>query len=359
MSFEHVSLPCLNVVRSSEGRSLRAYKDSVGVWTIGYGITNYDKGIGFKVEAGVTITADQAESLLVVSLQNNYEPACRKVAGGILTTKQQYLDSGVDFHFNCGGITKATWPAAIARGDMGAAETSMLSWNKAGGRVLSGLTRRRKRDWAIIASGDYGPEGRSGPEIIDVSASGNELDTHKTAGPLTQLPGGLPTAPVPAPQPSANGTVVAPTPHPDHVPGLLQLGAVDPAVVEYKKDLRDLGYYKTGSMDETFDADFAAAVKDYQSHHPNLTADAKIGPATRAQIDREYAARHAVKTKAPTAGAIIATAGTAAKLVWGLSAETILVSCACVAAGVAIYFAVKYQDELKRNINKLLGRVVP
>jgi lysozyme len=35
----------LAVIRSFEGRALKAYKDCVGVWTIGYGQTNYDSSV--------------------------------------------------------------------------------------------------------------------------------------------------------------------------------------------------------------------------------------------------------------------------------------------------------------------------
>lgn len=358
MGYEHVSLPGLNVIRSNEGRSLRAYKDSVGVWTIGYGITNYDKGIGFTVAAGVTITADQAEMLLVTSLQNNYEPAVRKVATGVLTSKQNWLDAGLDFHFNCGGITKATWPGALLRGDMNAAENSMDSWNKAGGAVLSGLTRRRKRDWAMIAANDYGPEGKSGPAIIEPNAQGTERQTGQNAGPLTSLPGtvsagGLTSSLPPMPE----GTVIAPTPHPDHVPGLLQVGAKDPDVIEFKKDLHALGYFK-GSMDDVFDADFGLAVTDFQSHHPQLTADGKIGPATRAQIDREYALRSSASSTAKKGGAAVVLGGGVAKAA-GLSFGTVFAVAGCVVVLVGVYFAIKYQDEIWRNINKAIGRVVP
>ena len=56
----------LSLIKSFEGLRLQAYQDSVGVWTIGYGATR-------GVKAGMTITMDQAERMLVNDVQR-FEP---------------------------------------------------------------------------------------------------------------------------------------------------------------------------------------------------------------------------------------------------------------------------------------------
>ena len=56
---------CLDLVKEFEGCYLRAYKDEVGVWTIGYGITNSDKSITkTTIKSGLTISKATAESWL-------------------------------------------------------------------------------------------------------------------------------------------------------------------------------------------------------------------------------------------------------------------------------------------------------
>src|ERR1700722_12719455 len=103
-----ISIDGLNVTRAQEGRSLRAYQDVVGVWTIGYGLTNYDKGLPFlPIKQGTTITEQQAEWYLLKSIRDNYLPAVRKaLIGGTYAHPQGAIDGGNDFHFNCGGIGK-------------------------------------------------------------------------------------------------------------------------------------------------------------------------------------------------------------------------------------------------------------
>ena len=47
----------MKIVKEFEGCQLKAYRDEVGVWTIGYGITNFDKSItGRTIKSGMRIT---------------------------------------------------------------------------------------------------------------------------------------------------------------------------------------------------------------------------------------------------------------------------------------------------------------
>lgn len=132
----------LAVIRSFEGRALKAYKDCVGVWTIGYGQTNFDASVlGFKIEAGVTITPEQCEALLRSSLKKRYEPLVMKSMGeGV---KQAPFDAGSGFHYNTGAIARASWVKNFVAGHMPAVHAGIMQWNKGGGKVLAGLVRRR------------------------------------------------------------------------------------------------------------------------------------------------------------------------------------------------------------------------
>lgn len=156
----YVSDAGYRVCRSFEGRSLKAYRDAVGVWTIGYGSTNADAELlGFLIKAGVTITEEQAEALLKLTAQRRYIPAVNKALDGT-NPSQAAFDAGFDFDYNTGAIARASWVKSFAASNLQAVHSNIMLWNKAGGHVLAGLTRRRNREWEMIASGDYGPEGR-------------------------------------------------------------------------------------------------------------------------------------------------------------------------------------------------------
>lgn len=326
----------LNVIRSFEGRSLRAYQDSVGVWTIGYGNTNFDANavakLG-KIGKGLNITPEQAESLFVESIRTGYEPAVNKrlePLGAKLT--QGCFDAGSSFHYNTGAVAKATWPTALIQGNMSLAETSINSWNKAKGTVLAGLTRRRKREWAMIARGDYGPEGSSGP--ID-------LQTHK------QLPApGLTADPTPTPE--ATGS---------RVPGLLQLGDVGDEVAEVKGYLVALGRLPSPAGD-AYDAATVAAVKTYQGEHPNLTVDGKVGPASRASLQRDLKLRGAA-TKTGKVTALVASAGTAAAIAGWATVKFVLITAGIAGSAGLIFIVLNHKTELETLWNTLRGKQVP
>ena len=74
-----VSNNCIKLVKEFEGCQLKAYKDEVGVWTIGYGITNADKSItGKTIKSGMKISQATAEKWLKDSLTKKYLPLVMK-----------------------------------------------------------------------------------------------------------------------------------------------------------------------------------------------------------------------------------------------------------------------------------------
>lgn len=63
----------LALIKEFEGCQLTAYQDEVGVWTIGYGITNADKSItGTTIKKGLKITKEKAEEWLEECLNRIY-----------------------------------------------------------------------------------------------------------------------------------------------------------------------------------------------------------------------------------------------------------------------------------------------
>lgn len=134
----------LNLIKSFEGLELKAYKDAVGVLTIGYGST------GAHVKPGMVITEAQAEDLLRKDV-SRFEAAVRELCP--LTTQGQY-DSLVSFSFNVGekALEDSTLRRLHNEGKYAEAVQQFGRWNKAGGRVLAGLTRRRAAEAAFYRS---------------------------------------------------------------------------------------------------------------------------------------------------------------------------------------------------------------
>mgnify|MGYP002651285685 FL=1 len=306
-----VSPKGIAVVKSFEGRALKAYRDVVGVWTIGYGNTNHDafavSYLGRQIGEGLTITEEQADFLLVESLRRNYTPAVVKAMPG---ARQQDTDAGASFHYNTGAIGRATWVKHWLAKNFASMTPALLSWNKAGGKEYAGLTRRRKRENAIIVSGDYGPEGVAKPPVL-----------------------------------GADGRVKKEAPAPVAMPGLLSRGDHGPEVREVKESLALLGF-KVDPATDLFDTATEAAVVSFQKAHKQLTVDGVVGPATRAAIQREADAKRKLGNTAKAGGAAGTGAGAdqLAHDAWLPTWSLWLM--AAVFVGAVAWFAWQYRDEI-------------
>jgi len=134
-----------------EGVVLRAYRCPAGKWTIGAGLTAASGVVDPR--PGMLITAEEASRLLALALRTRYEPTVNRAMPG---AAQHEFDGGVSFHWNTGAISRASWVPAWAADDMGGMRDRLALWNKGGGKVLPGLTRRRELEANLIEFGDYG-----------------------------------------------------------------------------------------------------------------------------------------------------------------------------------------------------------
>jgi len=123
-----------------EGNKLKAYKDSVGVLTIGVGHTSAAGPP--KVVSGMTITAQESDEILSRDLAL-FEKAVSSAVKVLL--KQSEFDALVSLAFNigAGAFSKSTLVRKLNAGDRAGAADQFLVWNKAGGKVLKGLASRR------------------------------------------------------------------------------------------------------------------------------------------------------------------------------------------------------------------------
>ena len=128
----------LALIKEFEGLELKAYLCPARVWTIGYGST------GAHVKPGMVITEAEAERLLRDDLER-FERAVAKTCPE--STDNQFA-AMVSLAFNVGEAAFARSTLAKlhnAKAYKGAAD-EFLKWNKAGGKVLAGLSRRRARE---------------------------------------------------------------------------------------------------------------------------------------------------------------------------------------------------------------------
>jgi lysozyme len=133
----------LDLIKHFEGCELEAYKCPAGVWTIGYG------HIKTAVE-GMTITQHQADEMLIEEM-NEYEGYINNSVRVDLTQNQ--FDAMVSWVYNLGSgnLNASTLLKVLNSGDYAGVPEQMLRWNKAGGRVLEGLTRRRQAEADLFA----------------------------------------------------------------------------------------------------------------------------------------------------------------------------------------------------------------
>lgn len=133
------------LIKRFEGLRLKAYRDSVGIWTIGYGHTSMAGKP--TVSAGLTITAQEAEDILVNDLVK-YEAAVDKAIKRNPTQSQ--FDAMVSLCFNIGpgAFAKSSIARKFNAGDVEGAADAFLIYRKAGGKVLPGLEARRRAERA-------------------------------------------------------------------------------------------------------------------------------------------------------------------------------------------------------------------
>ena len=129
------------LIKKYEGCKLTAYKCPAGVWTIGYGHTR-------GVTKGMTITQEIADLLL----REDVAPIEKHLNDMRIQWRQGQFDACVSFIFNLGigNFNTSTLKKRILEGAKKDKEivSEFKRWNKAGGKVLSGLVRRREEEAA-------------------------------------------------------------------------------------------------------------------------------------------------------------------------------------------------------------------
>jgi len=139
----------------------KAYKCPANVLTIGWGHTNHH---GRKFDTATRWTGEECHAAFLEDMAG-FEKAVRKLVTVPLTDYQ--YDALVSFTYNCGegNLAKSTLLKKVNAGDHAAAAKEFHKWNKGGGKVLAGLTRRRASE-SLLYQGipDLDYDGKADPK---------------------------------------------------------------------------------------------------------------------------------------------------------------------------------------------------
>jgi lysozyme len=140
----------IELIKSFEGLRLESYRCSAGVWTIGYGTTKYHDGR--SVKPGDKITSEQAEILFKDDLAKFSRGVIALIKHPMLENPFSALVS-LAYNIGLGAFGKSTLLKMLNEGkEYEAVAPQFLRWNKAGGKVINGLTRRREVEMNFFLS---------------------------------------------------------------------------------------------------------------------------------------------------------------------------------------------------------------
>jgi lysozyme len=142
-----ISLEGLALIKRFEGCRLEAYKCSANVLTIGYGHTG-------GVKETDTITQEEADELLEKDVLKFEEYVEDNV---IVELDQSQFDALVAWTFNLGpgNLRESTMLKKLNDSDYASVPSEMKRWNKAGGKTLDGLIRRRNAEALLFQSKEW------------------------------------------------------------------------------------------------------------------------------------------------------------------------------------------------------------
>ena len=141
------SKACVDLVKSFEGFRAEAYKCPAGVWTVGYGTTE-------NVHPGDVVNEQEAEELLMNDL-TEASGAIDELVDVPLTQRQYDALASLIYNIGREAFRNSTL-LKMLNGGKGVHEVGaqFLRWNRAGGKVMPGLIRRRESERALFSQGN-------------------------------------------------------------------------------------------------------------------------------------------------------------------------------------------------------------
>lgn len=136
----------VRLVKEFEGCRLTAYPDPAtggDPWTIGWGAT------GPGIKPGVKWTQAQADDRLEVDVER-FMAGVRSVLKRPATDNELGAMTSLAYNVGSGAFKSSTLVRLFNAGDRSGAARQFDRWNKAGGRVMAGLTRRRAEERRVF-----------------------------------------------------------------------------------------------------------------------------------------------------------------------------------------------------------------
>ena len=145
----HISDEGFDLIKHFEGCELEAYKCAAGVWTIGYGHTK-------DVQEGDVWNKEKAEFMLWRELEDEYEVYVNDLV--TVPINQSQFDALVSWVYNLGpaNLKNSTMLKKLNAGEYEEVPGQMKKWNKANGKVLEGLIRRRAAESLLFEGKEWG-----------------------------------------------------------------------------------------------------------------------------------------------------------------------------------------------------------
>jgi lysozyme len=140
----------LRLIKEFEGCKLTSYKCPAGVWTIGIGSTRYSDGSAVK--QGQTLVNEEAALLLLSKTLTSYEHAVNAIKVDLTQNEFDALVS-LTYNIGAGNLASLTLVKMLKAGDpKSEIAQQFLRWDKANGKPLAGLTRRRNAEAELFLS---------------------------------------------------------------------------------------------------------------------------------------------------------------------------------------------------------------
>ena len=145
-----INQAALELIKQFEGFRSRAYRDSVGVWTIGYGHTS--RAGPPAVRPGMRITREEGERILRRDVEKFAAGVEKALGRHAARLNDNQFGALVSFAYNVGvgALKRSSVLKAVKAGRLDDVPGKLMLWTRAGGRRLKGLVRRRKAEGELF-----------------------------------------------------------------------------------------------------------------------------------------------------------------------------------------------------------------
>ena len=140
-----ISSKGLELIKEFEGLSLKPYLDVVNIPTIGWGNTFYEDGTKVTLK-DQPVTKERANELLEKIVNKDFADKIFPLIKVKVTQNQFDAMVSLAYNIGTGSFLKSTLLKKVNVSDFIGASNEFLRWNKAGGKELLGLTKRRERE---------------------------------------------------------------------------------------------------------------------------------------------------------------------------------------------------------------------